>query len=151
QTVANTGDDEDQVDVAVAPNGNYVVVWRQNVNGSNSDIHYTLFSSGGAALITGTINQTNGQEFDPHVAMDSQGRFIVAYTAIQQDTFLRSTVVTDNVVAVLFDANGNQRDIVRVATKANKDEIDPRVDMAPNGRFVISYFQSDVGAPTSHQ
>src|SRR5262249_38556771 len=152
-TVANTSANEDNADVAMDQNGDFVVVWVSTQN-NNSDILYAFYRSGQTTPFqSGAVAATSLQEVDPQVAMNKQGAFVVTYTVTNEPSFNNNnqTVTSQVVRAQLFDNLGNQNQTIRVATSNTVDQFDPRISMSPNGRFAISYMQSSPGQPSTNQ
>lgn len=94
-------------DIAVADNGNYVVVWQsQGQDGQGWGVYARLYNSSGTAL-TGEfqVNTTTSKDqLDPRVAMDSAGNFVVAWTSQAQDGDLGSN---GNIYFQRYDSAGN--------------------------------------------
>ena len=123
--------------VAMDDTGNFVVVWQQTVNGQ-TDILAQRFSSMGAKL-GGVIQVANSpsNEFDPDVAMDANGNFVVSntftFSATDQDLHARR-----------FSSSGSLLQTIVVASSGIANETRSSVAMGPGGNFVVAY-QTQVG------
>jgi hypothetical protein len=75
--------------VAMDPAGDFVVVWDSDHDGSGSGVFAQRFSSAGEAL--GGELQVNahflGNQYDPSVAVESDGDFVVVWSSENQDGF----------------------------------------------------------------
>jgi hypothetical protein len=118
--------------VAMDPQGNFVVAWRQTEPGGDTNVLAQRFNASGAR-VGGNVSVGVGtfKEHDPDVAMDAFGRFAVAYV---RDTNNNNP----DVFAKLFDANGNLINVANVGTSPGV-ESHPRIAMAPDGRFDVVY------------
>jgi hypothetical protein len=122
-----------QPDNASSANGTSVVVW-ENTNGfTNHDIWAQRFDrngrASGAPIAVDTL--TTDDSIDPHVAMDSQGRFVVAWE--NRDPGGASTVWMRYYSAAGTPLNG----ITRV-TAVGSTNTQPDV-AASDGSFVITW------------
>jgi hypothetical protein len=136
----------DRAAMASAPDGRSVAVWQEPTSlfvapvGQFHDIHAQLFDAvghkvGGDILVAGdTENQ-----YDPTVAMNASGEFVVAWTV--------DFSATDNDIhAALFNANGTRKAADFGVATTPKREFDASAGIAANGSFVISYtLQFDSG------
>ena len=97
---------EADTDVAVAPSGDYVVVWRrvheteepedqENPPGIKAQLYDRFGQARGGAI---DVDRQAAKYDRPHVAMDAAGNFVVAFTRSRRE---------DEVIAVRrFDASG---------------------------------------------
>jgi hypothetical protein len=141
-TVAANIYQENSPSVAMDANGNFVVVWVENVaNSGNTNIVAQRFFS------NGTVNGPRIQvatdarrEFDPSVAMDAAGNFVVSYTLAYSSSDL-------DVYAKRYAANGAFLGSMVVAGGA-RNEYSSSVARTWDGRFAIAY-QIDQAATSS--
>jgi subtilisin-like proprotein convertase family protein len=145
--------------VAIDADGEFVVVWQsdgQDFDGS-SGIYARYFSSIGEPL-TGEFRVNTdwvGPQFNPSVAMDEIGNFVVVWgTSGQPFSFF------NNVKGKLYDFNANPMTLeFRVNTVdipgpggtgggVTSIELNPSVEMAPDGSFVVAWERID-GQDTS--
>jgi hypothetical protein len=148
--------------VAMEANGDFAVSFTRQHNfgflnlGVDRDIRVRRFNSAGTAL-DGSIGVTlsdNEVAFESDIAMDSNGDFVVTYTAETTKTrplviFGVTTTFTESftdrdVRARRFDRNGNAvGGTFGVDTSSSLFEQNPSVAMADDGRFVIAYENGD--------
>lgn len=128
--------------IAMADNGNYVVVWSsEGQDGSGWGVYGRLFAGDGTAL-TGEIQlstQTSNDQFAVTVASDSAGNFIATWTSSNQDGS------GNGVYAQRFDAAGNKLGgeiQVNASTLGAQQNAVVAVDRA-TGAFVIVW--EDIG------
>jgi len=105
----NTYTTDDQLDahVAMDANGNFVVVWSSfNQDGSGYGIFGKRFNAAGTAIGSEfRINQrTLHWQYEPDVAMDRFGNFVVTWTSIGQDL---PDVIDAGVFARIYYADGS--------------------------------------------
>ncbi len=122
--------------VAIAPSGDYVVVWSsQNQDLSGWGVYAQRFDKHGN-LVGGEIpvtQMTTGDQQWATVAMDNNGNFVVAWTSFGQDQ-----VGTQGVYARRFAANGAALDnefLVNTITAG--DQKNPSIAMDGDGDFII--------------
>lgn len=146
QALANsvTAGDQDQTAAAMDANGDYVVVWRDELlDGSGSAIVGRRFSSTTGLPLSAqfVINTTvAGNQANPAIAMNGNGRFVVVWEGPD------STVpATTGIFASLRAPNGSA--IVGefpVNTTVAGTQRRPAVAMQADGRFLITW-QDDSG------
>jgi hypothetical protein len=122
-------------DIAVRPNGDFVVVWEDDDNNNDKyQIRARGFRASGAPLISEfTVNAVAaGQQTKPAIAVAPSGHFVVTWA---DD---RNNNDTYQIRARRFDANGSplSTDIL-VNTVSTGEQIDPDVAVAHNRSFVI--------------
>ena len=87
--VANTftGGDVFGGDVAVAPAGDFVVVWTAKDEVSDYDVFGQRFSSAGTKVGSEFLvnTYTTGRQINGRVALDRSGGFVVVWTSVDQD------------------------------------------------------------------
>jgi hypothetical protein len=142
--------------VAMDADGDFVVSFTRAHNfgflnlDTDRDVRARRFNSSGAALggSVGVSLSDSEEAFDSDVAMDSNGDFVVAYTAettkTRQASFLgipfTESFTDRDVRARLFNSNGAaDGGTFGVDTGATLFEQDASVAMADNGRFVVAY------------
>jgi hypothetical protein len=124
----------DHAATAAAPDGRSVAVWQEPSGRFNfTDLHAQLFDAsghkvGGEILVAGNLEN----QYDPTVAMNASGEFVVAWT------MEFSTTDTD-VHAALFNANGTRKAADFGVATTYKREFDASAGIAANGSFAISY------------
>jgi len=126
--------------VAVAANGRKVVVWHSatDANFNNVDIRAQIYDENnqkfGSELI---IADTSDREFDPAVAVDAVGDFVVTWTSNVGNSG------QNDIHYALFGNAGNPVKTGPVADASEFDEFTSSVASDAAGNFVVSY----TGAP----
>ena len=146
QLFANSLPAADHAATASAPDGRSVAVWQQP-SGHNgfTDLHAQLFDAtghkvGGSILVAGNVQN----QYDPTVAMNASGQFVVAWT-------LEFSTTDTDVHATLFNANGTVKAADFGVATSWKREFDASAGIAANGNFVVSYtFQFASGDQDVH-
>jgi hypothetical protein len=121
---------------ASSSNGASVAVWLNNV--ADSDTNFEVWAQrfdkngqiAGAPIPVGAIIQPQ-QVSAPRVAMDAQGRFVVAYNNLNPDG-------TQTVMMRYYSATGAPLTTSTPVTPAGESDFNPSV-AASNGSFVISW------------
>ncbi|MEM9447678.1 MAG: Calx-beta domain-containing protein [Cyanobacteria bacterium P01_E01_bin.6] len=134
QVNTTTIGDQEQPNIAVDAQGNYVVVWESEVDGGDRGIFAQRYDRFGNA-IGGEIEVAADparNEVDPVVGMDASGNFVVSWTDEGGDA--------NDVRARRFDSDGNALGdsfLVNTETAGNQDT--PDIAMNANGQFVITW------------
>ncbi|HVN37381.1 MAG TPA: hypothetical protein VMW19_04305 [Myxococcota bacterium] len=136
--------------VAVAPNGEFVVVW-QSTSSPDSDLDYSIqgqrYSSGGTPI--GSQFQVNaytvGAQRSASVSAAADGAFVVVW---QSDSSSGTDSSGTSIQARRFDSNGSALGTeFQVNSYTTSAQSLPSVGRAANGDFVVAW-QSD-GSPGS--
>ena len=128
--------DQDQVRVAMQPNGLFAAVWRSDADGSNPRIHIRLFDAEGAPLSAEVRVDPTSQFLaqDPAIAADGSGRYAVVWTA-----FTASTSSFDVVLQRISSAGT----LIGGPTSVNSFEPDsqsrPRVACGQAGQCTVAW------------
>ncbi|HVS16161.1 MAG TPA: hypothetical protein VMV46_19765 [Thermoanaerobaculia bacterium] len=143
----NTSTSGDQVtpDVAIAANGDFVVVWYDDSDRPGTsdprgrDIRARLFRADGTPRGNDfRVNDfTNGTQSEPAVGMAPDGRFVVLW----QSAGSPGTDNSDNSIqARIFDASGNPiASQFQVNTKIEGSQSLPEVAVDPDGSFLVAW------------
>lgn len=123
--------------VAMSAIGKSVVTWSNMAqDGSELNVYARLYDATGAAVgsefkvNTGSVDD----QFEPTVAMDAMGNFIVVWTSEDQDGSL------GGIFAQRFDASGNKLGgEFRVNSTTSGDQSAPAVAMDAFGNAVVSW------------
>lgn len=123
--------------IAMAPSGEFVVAWEddQNNDGKFKIMGRGFTANGGARIADFTVNSvaTGHQEY-PAIAMDSSGRFVVAWQDDADDNGYFQ------IRARGFNANGTQRMAdFTVNSVAAGQQLWPAIAMDDSGRFVVAW------------
>jgi hypothetical protein len=129
--VATSGQSEVTPSVGMDATGKFVVAYAYD-NGLDSDVYARRFDAAGNYLGTIAVATTGKGEFEPSVAMNANGNFVVAYTyAYNYNDY--------DVYARRYSATGvAQGPTIYVATSGQFEE-QPSVGMDANGNFVVAY------------
>jgi len=134
--------DAEEADVAIAPNGRALVVWRSG-GLLTGDIHARLYDVDGSPLSSEiTVNTvTAWSQITPAVAADGLGRFVVAWTDSESDGD------AEGIVARVLD---NDASFVTAAFNVNTtiagQQRDPDVAAAADGSFVVVWGGAAAGS-----
>jgi hypothetical protein len=127
--------------VAMDAQGNFVVVWTEDVTDPGGDTMIRgqrFFASGAKNGGVLTIANDSRPESFPDVAMDQSGNFVVSYT------LRTSTAPFDSdVLARRFSSNGTFLGSITVAGTSFA-EYSSSVAMSPDGRFSIAYTVNEI-------
>ena len=127
---------QDQPDLAVAPDGSFVVVWK-SPDADGDGVFGQRFDMNG--LPVGTEFQANnswtGKQADPRVAVSANGQFMIVW---------RSDVATD-VYARRYDANGLPLGVEFLVNSITMNKQDkPDVAMADDGQSLVVWRSDNV-------
>ncbi len=129
---------QDNSDVAIDTNGNFVIVWQSDQqDGGSWGIYGQRYNSAG--LVLGgefrVNNYTSDTQFDPHVAMDAGGDFTVSWTSFNQDGSGYGVYARRyNAAGAALDANE-----FRVNQNALNWQYQSAVSCDYNGDFVVTW------------
>ncbi|WP_437817528.1 metallophosphoesterase [Sorangium sp. So ce1078] len=132
-----SGGQQSRPAVACDANGNFVVAWEDDQDGNG---YYQIlargFTAAGAERIpTFTVNSVAaGEQFNPVIAMDSDGDFVVAWEDDQDDD------ANFQIYHRGFTATGGNRFAQKAAnTNAAGQHTKPSIGMANNGNYVVAW------------
>jgi len=133
-----TANDQTQPAVAMAPGGSFVVAWKSYTDGDQSGIQARRFSSGGSpAASQFLVNAyTTGVQGEPDVAIDAEGRFIVAWTSNEASGDADLESVQARRFAASGSPAGGQFQVNQVTTDSQRR---PSVTVDDTGNFVIAW------------
>ncbi|MFN2135881.1 MAG: hypothetical protein ACK2UK_08000, partial [Candidatus Promineifilaceae bacterium] len=128
----------DNVDEA-GEGGNIVIVWEEN-SGTYSggrDIKARVYSASGEPLSNAPIlvnNTTAGTQFNPDIAMDGSGNFVVVWESST------NTLDSPDIFGQRFDSSGNKvGGEFRVNTEITGQQREPSIAMDSTGDFIVVY------------
>ncbi len=131
-----TTNEQKEASVAVSDNGNFVVTWMSTQGTNGQDIYTRVFDSNGTALVgeTGVMTAV-GDQYNPDVAIDASGNFVVVWED-GADIYAQryDAVATPNVEGVLL-VNAPNATIDRT----------PAVAMDTDGDFVVAWTDESGG------
>lgn len=131
QNVSQTSGQNIQPRIAVAENGNRVVIWQRS-----NDIYVEgYYADGSLNFSEKRVNpNASGTQRDADVAIDSSGRFVVTW---EDDTDGNGWY---QIHARAFNANGSPRfSYVTVNQNYRGQQLDPAVAMRDDGRFFVVF------------
>ncbi|MGB2824022.1 MAG: S8 family serine peptidase, partial [Phycisphaerae bacterium] len=127
-------------DVAMAPDGRFIVVWAEDWNDTerSGGLHYRLYDSDGSPV--GPARRVApGRAEQASVDVADDGRFVIAWTGLDEDPW--------GVYARRYAADGTpQGDIHRVNAAVSGAQGYPTVVMKGDGDFVVSWQDEGVEA-----
>lgn len=133
---------QNQPAVATSPIGRSVVVWTENKTSTDRDIKAQLYDFAGHKVGKElTITGTRNNEYNPVVAMDGKGNFVVVWTI----DFYASD---KDLWGARFRSDGTRIGSPFEVAWSPHAEYDPSIAMAGNGAFVVSYTQVFSGSDT---
>jgi hypothetical protein len=122
---------ENEPAVAMDAQGNFVVTWSERVNSTNSNIKaQRYFANGARNGTTIQVATSTLDEYDPSVAMDQSGNFVISYTAANS--------TNSDILARRYASNGALLGAFPVAN-SSATESRSSVARSPDGRFSIAY------------
>jgi hypothetical protein len=132
-------DDQQYASVAMTPDGDFVITWTNTRNG-NADVYARRFAANGQplgeAFLVNTFT-TNDQKWSD-VAMDAEGRFVVVWSSLGQET--GTTVPSYGIFARRFDENGQAVGAeFQINTTTAGDQMLPSVSMDYRGNFGVAW------------
>ena len=138
ETIVNTTttNDQQRPEVAVAPNGDYVVVWQsEDEDGMDNGIYWQMYTAGGVpngGPVKANVTTNYGQK-DPDVAIAADGSFVISWSSQFEDT--------DGwgVWFALYDNTGTLIQRNRVNDSSADEQIHSCVAMRYDGYFVVGY------------
>jgi hypothetical protein len=122
---------------ATSADGNSVVVWT-DAAGPDHDIRAQRYNSSGGKLGPEILVAGTGfDEYEPSVAIDDQGQFVVSYT-LQFGSDL-------NVMAQRFDSSGNPSGAAITVAPTPLPEVQSSVGIDRQGNFVVAFDRQAYG------
>ena len=126
--------------VAVDPNGGFVIAWVSEFqDGSGSGVYARRYAADGTAVgLEFRVNTyTAGSQYNPSVAMDADGDFVVAWVSVGQGGVL------SEVYAQQYSASGAAvGEEFHVNETTTSDQYSPSVAMDADGDFVVVWNSS---------
>jgi hypothetical protein len=137
----STAGDPWALDIAANPNGEFVIVWRDDSNGMDRVRARAYNANGtpktGSDFRVGPFNANAQRNFSPNVGIADNGSFVVVWLEAG----------AGGIVGERFNANTQSAGKFKATTEQNNQLQDnPSVDVGPNGSFVVAW--KDAGYPT---
>ncbi len=133
--------------VAMAPDGRFVVVWQGAVENPYLVFGRRYDADGRPLGPRFRLADTELDQFEPDVAMASDGSFVTVW--YQPDGSVIAGITMTDVVFRLFAADGRPRNRALVAIGGDMDQSIPQVALRPDGGFVV-VCQSRMGESSSY-
>lgn len=132
-----TTNDQTQPAVAMGPGGGFVVAWKSYTDGDQSGIQARRFTSGGSPVAGQFLvnSYTTGVQGDPDVAIDPQGRFVIAWTSNEAT----GDADLESVQARRFAADGTPAAQFQVNQITTDSQRRPSVAVDGGGSFVVAW------------
>jgi hypothetical protein len=134
-TVASGGGTHRVPDIAIAANGDFVVVWQTAITGGGQEIRARGFTRSGGerfAPIVVAAGDTDRVPGSAAVAMDGSGSFTVVWGELAGESL--------SVRARRYTPDGQKLfEPLTVAESLGDQDVFPRVASASNGRFVVAW------------
>jgi hypothetical protein len=132
-----TANDQTQPAVAMGPGGAFVVAWKSYTDGDQSGIQARRFSSGGSPVAAQFLvnSYTTGIQGDPDVAIDPQGRFVIAWTSNEAT----GDADLESIQARRFAADGTPAAQFQVNQTTVDAQRRPSVAVDGAGNFVVAW------------
>ncbi|MDX9720969.1 MAG: metallophosphoesterase [Myxococcota bacterium] len=139
----NTAGQQRKPDLGMDDVGNFVVVWEDDGDANGSyQIHARGFNADGSQrLARFTVNSISaGQQFEPAIAMNASGRFVIAWADDPENDGSFQVLVRG------FNADGSQAFADRsVHDNVTGDRRAPAVAMDDAGNFVVAWADDSDG------
>ncbi len=139
-----------RADMAMQPNGNFVIVWQGDITTSESDIFFKRYNQtgaqqGGQTLVNGATAQSEDQRY-PQIAMNpTNGDFVIVWTSDDDTT----AAIDYNVHYRLFNASGTPlTGDLTANTTTTGAQTDASVAMNSSGNFVVTWQSLGDGSST---
>jgi hypothetical protein len=139
QVRVNTTTDSAQFDPSIAmdADGDYAVTWTsENQDGSGYGVYSQRYAAAGSpqGSETGVNTVTSSQQYQPTIAMDADGDYIVAWSSFGQDGS------GNGIYAQRYNATGTPQGIeTRINTTVIDTQLEPTVAMDADGDRVVTW------------
>jgi Ca2+-binding RTX toxin-like protein len=134
-TILNEPDNSVDPQAAALTNGNYVLVYQDEVNADTTDhdIRFSIATQAGGIVVDGTlITPDSDDEIQPHVTALVGGGFVAVWTQENGDGGVTG------IKARIYDNNGSPHATeFTVNTTTAGDQNEPEVTALPDGGFVV--------------
>lgn len=140
-----TTGDQDDPDLAVHPDGRFVITWEDDTQDMGVDAIYARYyaADGTPTSDAFKVDTDSGPELDPRVAIDREGYALVIWDGFGQDGSGFGVFVNR------FDPTGSAAGPEQqVNTNTAGDQEFPHIAVAPGGE-VVTVWESDTGGPFS--
>jgi hypothetical protein len=130
--VAGSTQKEYEPSVAMDGSGNFVVAYTYQYSATDKDVYAARYNAAGSLQQRITVAASTQNEWQPSVAMNGSGAFVVAYT------YAYSSSDWD-VYAQRFDATGNGRGSATAVATSTRMECEPSVGIDGAGNVAVAF------------
>jgi hypothetical protein len=131
--VSNGANSQRSPDIAVGPEGDFMMVWVDLRNGTHSSIYGQLFDAAGNKLWSEVVVSTGSTHRDqPKIAVNPANRYLVTWT----DQINMTNVM---IRAQMLDGSGNKLGSEFSVDSAGTFQTNPAVASGPDGNFAIAW------------
>ena len=131
--VSNGANSQRSPDIAVGPDGGFMIVWVDLRNGTHSSIYAQRFDLSGNKLLGEIVVSTGSTHRDqPRIAVNPGDRYLIAWT----DQITISNVM---IRAQILDGRGNMLGSEFIVDSAGTFQTNPAVAAGPDGNFAIAW------------
>ncbi len=127
--------------ITALSNGNFLVTWQSNDNGSNYDIRGRIFNTDGSAVnasdfLVSTTNTNN--QISPQITNLSNGNFLVTWQSNDNGS-------NYDIRGRIFNVDGSAVNVsdFLVSTTNTNDQTTPQITNLSNGGFVVTWNSYD--------
>lgn len=132
----NIVDDQENPQVAMDADGNFVVTWKSFSNASDYDIFAQRFSADGNTISGEFLvnTETSDEQSNPAIAMNANGDFVVSWQGINQ------VLGGFDIYKQKYQANGSALGgETRVNATTNNDQLNSSIAMDASGALVVAW------------
>ncbi|MGB6681243.1 MAG: hypothetical protein WBF08_07985, partial [Candidatus Bathyarchaeia archaeon] len=134
KTITTTTLSNNEINAAILPNGNTVIVWEGDGTSPSDDVGYAIIDSSGGLVIPVTFLARPNNIDSTGVAATPEGNSIIVWDE-------EGTGGNDDIWYMVLDSNGNMIKSVSQLTASDKDVDEPDVAVDQTGKAVIIYEQ----------
>ncbi|WP_455278947.1 hypothetical protein [[Eubacterium] cellulosolvens] len=134
KTITTTTESNEEINAAILPNGNTVIVWEGDGTSPGDDVGYVIIGSSGGLVVPVTFLARPNDIDSPCVAATPEGNIMIAWDE-------EGAGENDDIWYIVLNSNG---DIVKPAsqlTASDEDVDEPDVAVDQTGKTVIIYEQ----------
>ncbi len=132
QVSASSGD-HDNPDIAMTPDGRFVVVWDQDAGGTDKDVYARLYNaSANAKGNPFQVSPSSDEHKKPAVAMADDGAFVVVWER-------KTSLGAKDIFARRYKSSGSALGSSFQVNASGGDHKKPNVAVAADGSFVVAW------------
>jgi len=134
KTITTTTDSNEEINAAILPNGNAVIVWEGDGTSPGDDVGYAIIDSSGGLVVPVTFLARPNDIDSPCVTATPEGNIIIAWDE-------EGAGGNDDVWYMVLNSSGNTIKSASKLTVSDEDLDEPDVAVDQNGKAVIIYEQ----------